>query len=165
MKQEGNKVYVTESEVRQMIREAIFDFSQRQKGEDNQLNEMAMIGNLHGQEYEVYVRTRDGGFIPHVHIFDTATNGRKFDCCVQLEKNQYFSHGKHNSVMGAKMRKEFAEFMEQPCRSPKYQNNYEFAVEMWNMNNSSTYVQIREDEKGNIIMPDYRNIAPYKGFM
>lgn len=165
MKEEGNKVYITESEVRQLIREALIDFARSQRGEDEQLNEMARVGFMNGQEYEVYVRTDDPGFIPHVHIFDVGTSGRKFDCCVQLEKSQYFSHGKHNSIMNAKMCREFAEFMEQPCRNPKYQNNYEFAVDMWNMNNSSAYVQIREDDNGKVIMPNYRKIAPYRGFM
>ena len=37
-----------------------------------------------------------------------------------------------------------------------------FAVEMWNANNSDSYVQIRENELGEIIMPDYSIILPYK---
>ena len=48
--------------------------------------------------------------------------------------------------------------MRQPCRSPKFRNNYEFAVEMWNANNSESYVQIREDKDGNLLQPDYKMI-------
>lgn len=147
------------SETRSLIREALIDFARSQHGEDNQLNKMARVGFMNGQEYEVYVRTNDAGFIPHVHIFDVGTNGRKFDCCVQLETNKYFSHGKHTSVMNEKLCKDFAEFMEQPCRNPKYKNNYELAVDMWNLNNSSSYVQIRGDSDGNIIIPNYRTIT------
>lgn len=64
----------------------------------------------------------------------------------------------HNDRMNAKMCRAFAEFMEQPCRSPRYKNNYELAVEMWNLNNSDTYIQIKEDSNGNVIMPNYRKI-------
>lgn len=132
----------------------------RKLGKRQDLNEMARVGFLDNRaKYEVYVRTNDAGFIPHVHIWDNATCGEEFDCCVKLETNEYFFHGHHTDRMNAKMCKAFAEFMEQPCRSPKYKNNYELAVEMWNLNNSDSYVQIRENENGEIIMPNYRTIT------
>ena len=111
---------------------------------------------------DVVVYTDDKGYIPHVHILDRGTNGREFDCCVQLETNRYFSHGKHLDTFNSKQCKEFNEFMRQPCRNPKFRNNYELAVDMWNLNNSDSYVQIREDKDGNMIMPDYSTILPYK---
>lgn len=150
-----------EEEVRKMIAEATNDIMRKltNVARKQELNEMARVGFLDNKaKYEVYVRTNDAGFIPHVHIWDSATCGEEFDCCVKLETNEYFFHGHHTDRMNSKMCKAFAEFMEQPCRSPKYKNNYELAVEMWNLNNSDTYDQIKEDSNGNIIMPNYRNI-------
>lgn len=129
--------------------------------EKQRLDEMARVGVMLNN-LDVVVFTDDMGKIPHVHIMDKATRGREFDCCVQLETNHYFTHGKHLDVFNNRECKEFNAFMKQPCRSPKYRNNYEFAVEMWNANNSDTYVQIHEDKNGNIIMPDYSTILPYK---
>jgi hypothetical protein len=162
MKQDGNKIYVTESEVRQIVREALFDFSQTLNKKDNVITEMARVGFMHGETYEVSVYTRDPGKIPHVHIVDTDTYGKKLNCCVMLETNRYFSHGHHQGELNAKLRKEFNDFMKQRSPIPQFKNNYQLAVAMWNLNNSDTYIQIKEDENGNIIMPDYTNILPYK---
>lgn len=153
--------FTMQEEVRKMIAEATNYIMRKltNVARKQELNEMARVGFLDNKaKYEVYVRTNDAGFIPHVHIWDSATCGEEFDCCVKLETNEYFFHGHHTDRMNSKMCKAFAEFMEQPCRSPKYKNNYELAVEMWNLNNSDTYVQIKEDSNGNIIMPNYRNI-------
>ena len=97
------------------------------------LDEMARVGVMLNN-LDVVVYTDDKGYVPHVHL-DTFNN---------------------------KQCREFNDFMKQPCRSPKYRNNYEFAVDMWNLNNSDSYVQIREDKDGNMIMPDYSTILPYK---
>lgn len=146
-----------EEKLRTIIKETIEEaFANKQR-----LDEMARVGFL-GNEYDVLVHTDDRGFIPHVHVIDRNTNGRDFDCCIQLETNRYFTHGRHVDELNSKGCKMFNDFMNQPCRSPKYSNNYEFAVEMWNTNNSSSYVQVKEDEDGNVIVPDYRTIGPYK---
>ena len=48
--------------------------------------------------------------------------------------------------------------MHQPSRNIHYRNNYEYAVNLWNDNNSDSYIQIREDANGNVLIPDYREI-------
>ena len=146
-----------EDKLKSIISECIHDEIIKRK----RLDEMARVGVMNNV-FDVIVYTDDMGYIPHVHIIDNATRGQDFDCCVQLEKNQYFTHGKHIDEFNSKQCKLFDEFMRQPCRSPKYKNNYEFAVEMWNANNSKSYVQIMEDEDGEIIQPDYTIILPYK---
>ena len=124
--------------------------------EKDLLAEMARVGFI--GEYEVYVHTDDAGFIPHVHIRDKATRGREFETCVQLKTNDYFLHGKYKDKMNSSLKKDFAEFMESPSRNPKYENNYEYAVDMWNDNNSTENVVIEYDEEGKIIIPDYRSM-------
>ena len=141
-----------EQRLKTMIREGIHEeiIAMKQK----QLNEMARVGIMNNI-YDVIVYTDDRGYIPHVHIIDRTTKGEEFNCCVRLEVNRYFKHGSHQDEFNSSQCKLFNDFMHQPCRSPKYRNNYEFAVEMWNANNSNSYVQITEDENGDIIMPNY----------
>lgn len=134
--------------IRECIHEEIIAMKQKQ------LNEMARVGIMNNI-YDVIVYTDDRGYIPHVHIIDRTTKGEEFNCCVRLEANRYFKHGSHQDEFNSSQCKLFNDFMHQPCRSPKYRNNYEFAVEMWNANNSNSYVQITEDENGDIIMPNY----------
>lgn len=142
-----------ENKLRQIIKERIHEEYYKRK----RLDEMARVGIM-ANTYDVIVYTDDMGNIPHIHILDTNTRGEDFDCCVRLETNRYFKHGRHQDELNTKQCKLFNEFMNQPCRSPKYRNNYEFAVEMWNTNNSNSYVMIKEDENGDIIIPDYNEI-------
>ena len=125
------------------------------------LLEMARVGYINGQ-FEVYVHTDDGGHIPHVHIRDKATRGQQFETCVELKRNRYFLHGKYKDVMSGYMAKQFADFMESKPHNPRYQNNYELSVDMWNLNNSIEEVVPQYDSNGRIIMPDYRTIMPNK---
>ena len=121
-----------------------------------QLNEMARVGFM--GNFDVIVNTDDMGYIPHVHIVDKATRGGQFDTCIRLETNRYFLHGGHKDTLNSKQRKMLNDFMHQPSRNIHYRNNYEHAVNLWNDNNSDSYLQIREDANGNVLMPDYREI-------
>ena len=125
------------------------------------LLEMARVGYINGQ-FEVYVHTDDGGHIPHVHIRDKATRGQQFETCVELKRSRYFLHGKYKDVMSGYMAKQFADFMKSQSHNSKYQNNYEYAVDMWNDNNSIEKVIPQYDSNGRIIMKDYRTIMPNK---
>lgn len=129
---------------------------------------IARIGYMgKNDKYEIYVCTDDEHCKPHFHIRDVLTKGVNIEVCVCLERGTYLFHKRKGyntsryDILDHVERKMLLEFMKQPCRSPKYRNNYEFAVEMWNLNNSDTYVQIRENELGEIIMPDYSTILPY----
>lgn len=121
-----------------------------------QLNEMARVGFM--GNFDVIVNTDDMGYIPHVHVVDKATRGGQFDTCIRLDTNAYFLHGGHKDTLNSKQRKMFNDFMHQPSRNVHYRNNYEQAVNLWNDNNSDSYIQIEEDSYGNIIIPDYREI-------
>lgn len=63
-----------------------------------------------------------------------------------------------NLVRPSKQRKEFDDFMRAKPSTPKYNTNYELAVEMWNLNNSDVMVTPPIDSEGNIIIPYYRNM-------
>ena len=121
------------------------------------LDEMARVGFLDG-EFEIYVWTDDSGHIPHIHVRDTNARGGNYETCIKLKTNEYFLHGHYTDKMNASMRKAFNNFMHAPCINTRYQNNYDFAVDMWNHNNSSTIITPEYDAYGNIIVPDYTTI-------
>lgn len=116
------------------------------------------IGFFGNWRYEVFVVTDDEIQIPHFHI---RTSGN--DVAVKLSENVYLSHGGDldENHSPNKVREELAEgladFMAQPCRSPKFVNNYEFAACMWNMQNEAQF-KCDTDSKGNIVIPDYRSL-------
>ena len=104
-------------------------------------------------DFEAYVVTDDVCQIPHFHVRDVLQMGI-LDAPVRLDANQYIQHGNSTDVLGDYTLSLLADFMAQPCRSPRYQNKFEFAVFMWNLNNE-TQLQTGIDKDGNIIIPDY----------
>ena len=137
-----------------------------QKFIDEKLNEepvleSARVGFINGA-YEVYVHTDDAGYIPHVHIRDKATRGKEFETCVALNSNEYFLHGKYDDKMSGDMIKLFSDFMKSKPLSKRYSTNYELAVDMWNLNNSDTQVDVDYDDDGEMIIPDYKHIKSNK---
>ena len=104
-------------------------------------------------EFEAYVVTDDVCQIPHFHVRDALQMGI-LDAPVRLDANQYIQHGESTDKLQDYSLSLLADFMAQPCRSPHFINNYEFAVVMWNMNNE-TQLQIKIDKDGNVIIPEY----------
>ena len=105
-----------------------------------------------GYEFEAYIVT-DVCKVPHFHVRDALRMGI-LDAYFRLDANQYIQHGESTDKLQHYTLSLLAEFMSQPCRSPRYKNNYEFAVTMWNMNNE-TWLQIEIDKDGEVIIPDY----------
>lgn len=107
------------------------------------------------REYEVYVRTDDESQEPHFHVRDIYTEA---DTAICLQSNRYCkpSNGENNTFKYDFWELLFA-FMEEPSRSPRYADNYEFAVTMWNLNNLSSCT-LNKDKDGYSIIPEYRSI-------
>lgn len=129
---------------------------------EQDISEMARVG--FADKLEVSVWTDDGGEVPHVHITnkEPPSKSTSINLCVQLEKSEYFTHGKYDGTLNASQRKEFNKFMHQPHKQGKFASNYEYAVFLWNDNNSTHEIKLRTDENGNTVIPDYTNIADYK---
>lgn len=141
-------LHLTQNELVNTISEAISLALNRER---KHLNEMARVGFC--DTYEVYVRTNDPGYIPHFHFRDAATQGEKFETCIQLRTNKYFHHGNYTATLNSKDRKTLANFMESINPSLNM-TNYKATCILWNMNNSSD--NITEEEMN--VIPDYRNI-------
>lgn len=154
----GNKVIkISEKDLKQIVRESVKQILDDTQKQSARLDEMARIGFM-GGNLEVYVWTDDAGKIPHVHVRDSNSQGMNFETCVRLDKPEYFLHGHYTDKMNHKQRKVFADFMRAKPIKAHFNTNYEFAVEMWNTNNSSTDVTEQYDANGNIIIPDYENL-------
>lgn len=111
--------------------------------------DMARIGFLgSGRMYEAYIRTDDECQVPHFHIRNICT---ETDTPILLLSNHYCYHfHKDCKVLSDTEQGQLARFMAEPCKSPRFENNYQYATELWNMNN----------EKGclaNEDIPDYAN--------
>ena len=62
--------------------------------------------------YYVYVNSKDAGNIPHFHMKDIETDGKKFHTCIQLDKNNYFLHeGKTSIINDGSLRKDLNSFL------------------------------------------------------
>ena len=118
--------------------------------------DIARIGFFgRAREYEVYVKTDDECKVPHFHVRDIYT---KADTAICLLSNNYCQHPNKDvgEVRGYVLEQLYA-FMAEPCRRPRYDDNYEFAAAMWNMNNQSE-CSWKKDECGSSIIPDYRRM-------
>jgi hypothetical protein len=110
-------------------------------------------------DYEVLIFMEDECFRPHVHVIDMATYGEVRDVCICLQDVDYAQHSVRPDACDAELRAQFADFMHQPSRNVHYRNHYEMAVNLWNDNNTQSYVQIQEDSAGRLLMPDYTHLS------
>lgn len=69
----------------------------------------------------------------------------------RLASPEYFFHGTKKDTFSSKELKRFVEFMKETPVEVPYNTYWEFAVSMWNVNNSS------EKIKG-VLMPDYAQL-------
>lgn len=116
---------------------------------NNRLEEMARVGSY--DEVEVVVFTNDPGNIPHFHIRDISTRGKKFHSCIRLDKAEYFYHTGKEDTLNSSDRKDLVKFLSSKSKSKRFSEftNWQVLLTMWNMNNSS--VEIDEDAE----MPNY----------
>lgn len=126
-------------------------------GKRELLLEMAKLGEI--DALALIIWTRDPGNIPHIHIVDVGTEGDKFDCCIRLDKAEYFKHGSHQDKLNSKQRKSIALFMRSKIDEDADITNYEFAVRSWNTNNPDRKLTLKRDENKNILIPDYTKLT------
>lgn len=124
---------------------------------ESHLDEMARVGISDG--LIVLVWTDDPGYIPHVHVIDASTKGKRLNTCVRLDKSAYFKHGSHTDTLNSAQRKEFDDFMNSKPKNGRFGSNYEYACVLWNDNNSSVELELPLDDNGNVVVPNYRDIS------
>lgn len=113
-------------------------------------------------EYELFVETDDEETTPHFHIRDAETKGERFETCVCFEANCYCLHGEYKDVLTPEQQALLKEYMESLSLYKLYSlplvRNYEWAADMWNLNNEATQVSLRYDSEDDVIIPDYEKM-------
>lgn len=115
------------------------------------LFEMSRVGCF--SDFEVWVRTDDGGNIPHFHVWDKNSRGGLFHTCVQIAKPEYFRHTDKENVFNARQKHELVDFLRAKlAKSRWHSTNWDFIVTLWNANNLKA--EVPED----IEIPDYSKL-------
>ena len=105
-----------------------------------QLNKEKINARFHVYEDE-------GDHVPHMHLIKEGEP----DCCIRIDKAEYFSHGRHSNTINSKTLKRFINFMK--SKNIKFgQSNYKFAIYSWNKYNKHDQLDMNMD------MPDYSKL-------
>lgn len=157
---------IKKSELKQMINEIVEEVFEKMENNLNeipqstefvgQLEEMADIARFPKGKLKISVWNNDGGSIPHFHIVDIATNGKKFNSAIFIQENRYFSHGTAKDVLDRQQRKMLDELLSGTDEDGD--SNWEYLIKTWNKNNSLS--KVPNTMKRN--KPDYTEIEPYK---
>lgn len=152
----NKKIVIKESELKKAVKESIRTVLGGMEPLTARLDEMARVGFI-GGKLEVYVWTDDPGNIPHVHIRDANSQGHEFETCVRLDKADYFLHGHYTDKLNSSQKKALMSFMQDSPKSPRYNTNYDLAVDMWNLNNSNVTITPQQNN-GTTLIPDYTGL-------
>ena len=76
-------------------------------------------------KFKVFVCGNEGE-IPHMHIWDDETDGKKIHTCVYLDKIEYFHHTGKEDILTPKQKKFLVDFLKEECKKNKrYKTNWE----------------------------------------
>ena len=92
-------------------------------------------GKQESPKFKVFVCS-DEGEIPHMHIWDDETDGKKMHTCVCLNQIEYFHHTGKEDILTPKQKKYLVAFLKEECKNKRYKTNWEYALSMWNDNNT-----------------------------
>ena len=66
-------------------------------------------------KFKVFVCGNEGE-IPHMHIWDDETDGKKIHTCVYLDKIEYFHHTGKEDILTPKQKKFLVDFLKEECK-------------------------------------------------
>ena len=144
-------IKLNEKDIIKITGDVINELLHKDLGDKEALYEMALIGPM-SNILEVFVNTNDGGYIPHFHIWDSSTRGSEFHTCIRYDCPEYFHHSGKEDTLNSREKKSLDAFFKEPSRNKRFSTNWEYALSMWNDNNSS--MNIPEDLK----QPDYTRL-------
>ena len=130
----------------------------------HRVEDMAHVGYIDNNEFEVCLYSKEGKHIPHFHVRDKTTEGQKFETCIKISENRYFHHGSYDDRLNSGQRTALMEFLKsKPVgKYNKYDTYYELIAATWEFMNPNSSIELNQDEEGNIIIPDYTEIKEYK---
>ena len=102
----------------------------------------------------IMVHTTEGDSIPHFHIIRSKYGVH--DCCVMLNDNKFFNHGKNDSLLNSKEQRELDKWLRKQNKGKPEHTNFQELAEMWNkIPNARFRVDLYRDF-------DYTNMGLYK---
>ena len=72
-------------------------------------------GKQESPKFKVFVCDDDFA-IPHMHIWDDETDGKKIHTCVCLDKIEYFHHTGKEDILTPKQKKYLVDFLKEECK-------------------------------------------------
>lgn len=72
----------------------------------------------------------EGYGIPHFHI--VRPKYKDHDCCVMLNDDKFFNHGKNDSLLTSKEQKELDKWLRKQNKNNHYFTNFQALADMWN---------------------------------
>ena len=93
-------------------------------------------GKQESPKLKVFVCGNENFVIPHMHIWDDETNGKKIHACIRLDKIGYFCHTGKEDILTPKQKKYLVAFLKEKSKNKRYKTNWEYALSMWNDNNT-----------------------------
>lgn len=122
------------------------------ENKEHLLCEMARIGKM--GSYDIWVWTDDPGKIPHFHMWDYSTKGKKFHACIRIDSAEYFFHTGKEDVLNHKLKKELVAFLQSKSddEDDGDMTNWEVLLQEWNRNNSDVKVSRKQE------MPNYMDL-------
>lgn len=91
---------------------------------------------------------------PHFHIL--SKKNKELNCCIYLDKAEFYSHDKHRVVLGGKQIKEISEWLDEKCKADNTMTNYEYLRDQWNKRNFG--FEINDD----IPKPNYLDLKEWR---
>ena len=79
-------------------------------------------GKQESPKFKVFV-CGDEGEIPHMHIWDDETDGKKIHTCVCLDKIEYFHHTGKEDILTPKQKKFLFDFLKEECKKKQALQN------------------------------------------
>ena len=100
---------------------------------DDILYKMALVG------YFTTFKKNGKQESPKLKVFvcgNDETNGKKIHACIRLDKIGYFRHTGKEDILTPKQKKYLVAFLKEESKYKRYKTNWEYALSMWNDNNT-----------------------------
>ena len=91
------------------------------------------------EKYFVYIRTNDGGNIPHMHIYKKGYPS--WGSTVKFLSPEYYPHGgKYKDKLSSKLAKELDSMLRSSDPDEDNRTLWQTAIREWNRNNSNRFI-------------------------
>lgn len=131
---------------------------------DDRLDEVIEIGSFSDKDrrdkYTVIIWPNDIYNIPHFHLIDKATRGRKFHAYIKMNECGTFSHGKNESYISLSKRRKLLKFLKKKSTMGEG-TVWDRMVNCWNKNPLTVDLDKTAEIPNYLELPKKNTIASY----